>query len=52
MSLFSGSNVDLGLLKKRAYNLRWAEVPDGVIPLTAADLDFPCAPEIRKALKD
>ena len=52
MALFSGCNVDLDLLKKRAFNLRWAEVPEGVIPLTAADSDFPCAPEIRKALKD
>jgi bifunctional pyridoxal-dependent enzyme with beta-cystathionase and maltose regulon repressor activities len=25
---------------KRAYNLRWATVPEGVIPLTAADPDF------------
>ncbi|MEX2641445.1 MAG: pyridoxal phosphate-dependent aminotransferase [Balneolales bacterium] len=38
------------VLKKRAYNSRWATVPDGVIPLTAADPDFPSAPEIAEAI--
>ena len=37
-------------LKKKAFNLRWAEVPEGTIPLTAADMDYPCAPAIQKAL--
>ena len=50
MDIFSNSSVNLDLLKERAYNLRWAEVPDGVIPLTAADQDFPVAPEIQRAL--
>ena len=48
--LFADGNVNLDILKARAYNYRWAEVPDGVIPLTAADSDFPAAPEIRDAL--
>ena len=48
--MFTQSTIDLELLKKRAYNLRWATVPDGVIPLTAADPDFPCAPEIADAI--
>jgi aminotransferase len=48
--MFNSESVDLNILKKRAYNLRWATIPDGVIPLTAADLDFPCAPEIAEAL--
>lgn len=48
--MFNSGLVDLNILKKRAYNLRWATMPDGVIPLTAADLDFPCAPEIAEAL--
>ena len=39
-------SINFDILKRRAYNLRWATVPDGVIPLTAADPDFPCAPEI------
>ena len=30
--------------------MRWAEVPDDVIPLTAADPDFKSAPEISKAI--
>ncbi len=30
--------------------MRWATVPEGVIPLTTADLDFPCAPEIVEAI--
>ena len=52
MALFDDANVKLNVLKKRAYNYRWAEVDDGVIPLTAADPDFPVAPEIRQALTD
>lgn len=49
--MFNSGSVDLNILKKRAYNLRWATVADGVIPLTAADPDFPCAPEIAEALR-
>ena len=49
-SLFSHSTVRLDILKQRAFNLRWASVPEGVIPLTAADPDFPCAPEIAEAI--
>lgn len=48
--MFDEGSVNLQLLKKRAYNLRWATVPDGVIPLTAADPDFPSAPEIAEAV--
>lgn len=47
---FSSANIDLEVLKKRAYNMRWAEVEDGVIPLTAADTDFKPAPEISEAM--
>jgi len=52
MALFDNSNIKLDVLKKKAFNYRWAEVPDGVIPLTAADPDYPVAPEIRQALID
>ena len=48
--MFKNDIVDLEVLKKRAYNLRWATVDEGVIPLTAADPDFPCAPEIVDAI--
>jgi len=48
--MFDNSSINLDILKKRAYNLRWATVPDGVIPLTAADPDFPSAPEIAEAI--
>lgn len=48
--MFDPNLVDLAILRKRAYNLRWATVPDGVIPLTAADPDTPCAPEIAEAI--
>lgn len=37
MSFFDDENVNLDVLKRKAYNLRWAEVEEGVIPLTAAD---------------
>lgn len=40
------------MLSTRAYNLRWATLPQGVIPLTAADPDFQVAPPIQKALKE
>ena len=49
---FTNEQVNLNILKKRAYNLRWAEVDDGVIPLTAADSDFPAPKEIADALVD
>jgi cystathionine beta-lyase len=52
MNLFSDSSVNLSLLKKRAFNYRWAEMEEDIIPLTAADPDFPAAPEIRKALTE
>src|SRR3954463_3311614 len=50
--LFEGDSVSLDILKKRAYNLRWATVPEGVIPLTAADPDFRSAPEIADAIRE
>jgi aspartate/methionine/tyrosine aminotransferase len=48
--MFHSDAVNLPLLKQRAYNLRWAAVPEGIIPLTAADPDFPCAEPIREAI--
>jgi len=48
--MFDPSTVDLNILRRRAYNLRWANVPADVIPLTAADPDFPCAPEIADSI--
>jgi aminotransferase len=49
-SVFDHSHVRMDLLRQRAFNLRWASVEEGVIPLTAADPDFPCAPEISDAV--
>ena len=48
---FRNEDIDLSVLKQRAFNYRWAEVPEGVLPLTAADPDFKPAPEISEALK-
>ena len=48
--MFQQHSIDLDILKKRAFNLRWATVPEGVIPLTAADPDFRSAPEIAEAI--
>jgi aminotransferase len=48
--MFENNTVNLEILKRRAYNLRWATVPEGVIPLTAADPDFPGAVEISEAI--
>jgi len=49
-ALFDHANIRMDLLRQRAFNLRWASVEEGVIPLTAADPDFPCAPEIAEAI--
>ena len=48
--MFGADSVNLSILKQRAFNLRWAAVPEGVIPLTAADPDFPCAEAIRESV--
>jgi len=47
---FDDAAVPLAELRSRAFNMRWAEQPEGVIPLTAADPDFRAAPAIRDAL--
>lgn len=49
---FDPTAVPLDLLRARAHNLRWAEQPPGVIPLTAADPDFAVAPAIRAAVQE
>lgn len=48
--MFEHQTINFDILKQRAFNLRWATVPEGVIPLTAADPDFPSAPEIAEAM--
>lgn len=48
--MFSSETVNFQILRERAYNLRWATLPTDVIPFTAADPDFPCAPEIAEAI--
>ena len=49
---FDHESINYQALKERAYNLRWATVPNGVLPLTAADPDFPVGPEISQAIQD
>jgi aspartate/methionine/tyrosine aminotransferase len=49
-AFFSDNAVPLDLLRERAFNLRWAQQPADVIPLTAADPDFPVCPAIREQL--
>src|SRR5579871_1696458 len=49
--MFDPTLVDLPTLRKRAHNLRWAAVPPDVIPLTAADPDFPCPPPVTEAIQ-
>ncbi len=49
---FDHDSINYQALKERAFNLRWATVPNGVLPLTAADPDFPVAPEISQAIQD
>ncbi|MGW5063889.1 aminotransferase class I/II-fold pyridoxal phosphate-dependent enzyme [Streptomyces sp. NPDC004096] len=42
--------IPLDILRRRAHNHRWATVQPEVIPLTAADPDFPVAPVVQQAL--
>jgi aspartate/methionine/tyrosine aminotransferase len=49
--MFDPTHVNLQTLRKLAYNLRWATVPPDVIPLTAADPDFPCPPPVTEAIE-
>ncbi len=44
------SSIPYSFLKSNAFNLRWAEVADDVIPLTAADADLPFPSEISQAI--
>ncbi len=50
--LFDDKSVNIKALRERAYNYRWATLDEDVIPLTAADPDFPVAEEIRRAISD
>ena len=50
--LFSHAKINLSVLKQRAYNLRWATQDPDVIPLTAADSDFPVAQGIIDGIRD
>jgi len=50
-SLFSDDRVRVDLLRQRAH-MRWAALSSDVIPLTAAEPDFPIAKEIREAIRE
>lgn len=52
LNFFDSERVPRQLLRERAYNFRWAAVPEDVVPLTAADPDFAVAPEISAAIID
>ena len=52
MNLFSNNQVDLEVLRKRAFNYRWAAHDIDVIPLTAADPDFRVAKPIADAIQE
>ncbi len=47
---FDDAAVPMALLRQQAHNQRWAELPEGTIPLTAADPDFAVATPIREAM--
>ncbi len=51
-ALFDDDQVNLPVLRERAFNYRWAVQDPDVIPLTAADPDFPVAPAILDGLLD
>jgi aspartate/methionine/tyrosine aminotransferase len=47
---FADDQVPMAALRRQAFNLRWATLPEDVIPLTAADPDFAVAPPVREAI--
>jgi aspartate/methionine/tyrosine aminotransferase len=47
---FDDAAVPRRLLRERAFNLRWAQLPVDVIPLTTADCDFPVSEVVRERL--
>ena len=49
---FCATEINQQVLNQRAYNQRWAELPDGTIPLTAADPDFPIPAPIHQSLME
>ena len=52
MNYFDDNKINFDALKKKAFNYRWAEVPDGIIPLTSADPDYPCSDAIKNAMME
>lgn len=50
--LFAADRISMATLQERAWNHRWAVQAEGVIPLTAADPDFPVADEILDAIRE
>ena len=50
-ALFRDESAPTALLRLGAP-LRWGSVPEGVIPLTAAEPDFPVADEIARAVRE
>lgn len=50
--IFSNRAISTRTLRQRAYNLRWAGQDPDVIPLTAADSDFPVSQAIIDALSE
>jgi aspartate/methionine/tyrosine aminotransferase len=48
---FSNEQVNMDALARKAFNYRWAVHARGIIPLTAADPDFPVAPQIKESIQ-
>ncbi|MFM1867860.1 MAG: hypothetical protein RL591_1268 [Planctomycetota bacterium] len=49
-NVVTASTPDFDALRKRAFNLRWAECAPDVIPLTAADPDLPVSSVVTQAI--
>ncbi len=48
---FDDDQIDRDQLRRTAFNLRWATVEEGVIPLTAGEMDFPVAAPVLEAIE-
>ena len=44
-------SLEAGIDRRGTQCLKWDTTPEGVLPMWVADMDFPCAPGILKALR-
>jgi aspartate/methionine/tyrosine aminotransferase len=48
---FQHDQINEKVLRRTAFNLRWATVEEDVIPLTAGEMDYPICPAVAEAIE-